>query len=385
VGLGLSAAIFAGVFGALETKDWFDARHNQSSIFGARENDGMIRTVSSDTIAGAGFDFRAASKKVMPSVVSIDRMELVQGYFDEQASERTTGSGSGVILSSDGVIVTNNHVVQGASEVKVRLPNHQSYTAKVLGTDPRADLAVIKINTTGLTPIELGASGNLEVGEWVMAVGNPLGFDNTVSVGVVSSLKRSLPVGNGVLLDSIQTDAAINPGNSGGALTDAEGKLIGINAAIASPTQASVGIGFAIPVDRVKEVVSDIVKFGHARYAGLGIRYNPNWGGEFLSDPQVRHELADLTGSSEIPRAGVIVKSPYRDEPSVEPGGPADAAGIKEWDVILAIDGQPVTDMVTLNQVLTPLKPGQTVSIKYWSHGQTKSAKVKLEELGSHI
>jgi len=257
--------------------------------------------------------------------------------------------------------------------------------AKVLGTDPRADLAVIKINASGLTPVELGTSGNLEVGEWVMAVGNPLGFDNTVSVGVVSSLKRSLPVGNGVLLDAIQTDAAINPGNSGGALTDAAGKLIGINAAIASPTQSSIGIGFAIPVDRVKEVVADIVKYGHTRYAGLGIRFNPNWGGTFLADPEVQRELADLTGSSDVPKSGIIVKSPYRQVPSVEPGGPAAQVGIQEWDVILSIDGEPVNDMISLNQALVSHKPGDTVSIKYWSRGQVKNGKVKLTELSSDV
>jgi serine protease Do len=252
----------------------------------------------------------------------------------------------------------------------------------VLGRDPRSDLAVLKINATGLRPVEIGDSNSLEVGQWVLAVGNPLGFDNTVSVGVVSSLKRSLPIGGGVLLDAVQTDAAINPGNSGGALTDAQGRLVGINSAIASSTGQSVGIGFAIPVNRVKEVVADIVKLGYARYAGLGIRYNPNWDSKFLSDPQVRAELAEITGAENVPSKGIIVKSPYRGDASVEPGGPADKAGIKEWDVIVEIGGEPVTDVITLNKVLTPHKPGETVDVKFWSRGKTKTSRVTLQELG---
>jgi serine protease Do len=381
-GLGLCAAIFGGVFGALELKDWMDVGR-QASVFAQFDGPKAAKTVANEAGTVVTFDFRAASKRVMPAVVSIDRMQRVNNYFDSVGTVQNTGQGSGVILTADGVIVTNNHVVADAEQVRVHTLDHQTFTAKVLGTDPRADLAVIKINTTGLTPIQLGTSGDLEVGEWVMAVGNPLGFDNTVSVGVVSSLKRSLEIGQGVLLNAIQTDAAINPGNSGGALTDADGKLIGINAAIASPTQASVGIGFAIPVDRVKEVVSDIVKYGHTRYAGLGIRFNPEWGGGFLADPDVRRQLTEITGSSDIPQAGIVVKSPERQSASVEPGGPADKAGLKEWDVILAIDGTPVTDSVTLNQVLTPHKPGDSVTIKYWSKGQTKTVHVTLTEMGA--
>ncbi|CAN5377823.1 hypothetical protein BH11ARM1_BH11ARM1_08900 [soil metagenome] len=384
-GVGLAVAIGAGVFGGLEAKDWIDAKKEPVHFLQASNNPGLVRNVADTGVSGATFDFRAASKHVMPSVVSIDRYQRIQTFFDDQGTVQNTGTGSGVILSADGVIITNNHVVADAEQVKVRLPDHRTFVAKVLGTDPRADLAVIKIDTTGLAPIELGTSGNLEVGEWVMAVGNPLGFDNTVSVGVVSSLKRSLPVEGGLLLDAIQTDAAINPGNSGGALTDAQGRLIGINAAIASPTQASIGIGFAIPVDRVKEVVNDIVKYGHTRYAGLGISFNPKWGGTFLSDPDVRRQLAEITGSTDIPKSGIVVKSPYRQSPSVDPSGAAAKVGIKEWDVLLSIDGEPVNDTVSLNQILVPHKPGDVVSIRFWSKGQTKTVKLTLQELGASV
>ena len=188
----------------------------------------------------------------------------------ERGALRETGQGSGVILSKNGIIVTNNHVVEVPNDpehaiveqVKVRLQDKRVFTAKVVGRDRRADLAVLKIEATDLQPIEVGDSSKLEIGQWVVAVGNPLGFDNTVSVGVVSSLGRSLGLENSFLLDGIQTDAAINPGNSGGALTDAAGQLVGINAAIASGNGGSVDIGFAIPVNTVRRVVDQILKFG---------------------------------------------------------------------------------------------------------------------------
>ena len=378
-GIALAMAMFAGCYGALEYKDWRDAKKNEAAL--SSSAGAPIRPIVDEASLPA-FDFRAAAKSVTPSVVSVDRLQRVPNWLSNSEEVQTTGAGSGVILSADGIVVTNNHVVAGASEVKVRTTNGQSYSAKVLGRDPRSDLAVLKINATGLKPVEIGDSNSIEVGQWVLAVGNPLGFDNTVSVGVVSSLKRSLPIGGGVLLDAVQTDAAINPGNSGGALTDAQGKLVGINSAIASSTGQSVGIGFAIPVNRMKEVVADIVKLGYARYAGLGIRYNPNWDAKFLSDPQVRSELGEITGAENVPAKGIIVKSPYRGDASVEPGGPADKAGIKEWDVIIEIGGEPVNDVISLNKILTPHKPGDTVEVKFWSHGKVKTANVKLQELG---
>lgn len=385
-GIGITVAAFAGFFGALQLKDALDHRHDGDAVMQAlsREN---IHSVSDPTVPAAPFDFRAASKKVIPSVVSVDRLQRVQRYmFDDEGEVQATGTGSGVVITKDGIIVTNNHVVADATEVKVRTPDHKTFNAKVLGRDPRSDLAVLKIDAHNLTPVELGDSNDLGVGQWVMAVGNPLGFDNTVSVGVVSSLKRNLPVEGGLLLNAIQTDAAINPGNSGGALTNATGQLIGINSAIASNTGQSVGIGFAIPVDRVKEVVDDIMKLGYTRYAGLGINFNPRFGDGFLQDPQVVDYLSQVTGSSDIPEHGLLVKSPPRSGvPSVQPNGAAAKAGIREWDILLAIDGTPVVDMVTMNEILTPKKPGDTVTIKYWSKGQTKSAKVTLQELREQV
>jgi S1-C subfamily serine protease len=372
-GFGICVAVFVGVLGALQLNGWIDHRQEPrvTSIFTQTPD---VRPVADDGQIGSMPDFRAAAHKVMPSVVSVDKYERVmQGFFEETESVQETSQGSGVIISSDGLIVTNNHVVENAEQVKVRTANQKTYTAKVLGRDPRSDLAVIKIDAQGLQPAEIASSSGLQVGQWAIAVGNPLGFDDTVSVGVVSSLKRSLQVGNGFLIDAIQTDAAINPGNSGGALTDAAGKLIGINSAIASGTGQSVGIGFAIPIDRVKEVTGDIVKFGYARYAGLGVGSNPSWH-DVLADPQVREQLAQLTNASDIPDHGMIVNS-------VDEDGPAEKAGLHQWDVIFSVDDHPVNDVNSLNQVLTPMKPKQSVMVKFWDSGQVKTVSVTLEEL----
>ena len=217
----------------------------------------------------------------------------------------------------------------------------------------------------------MGDSSQLEVGQWVLAIGNPMGFDNTVSAGVVSSLKRDLPIGESGLVNAIQTDAAINPGNSGGALTDANGRLVGVNSAIASTTGGSVGIGFAIPIDRVQEVVNDIVKMGHARYAGLGISYVP---GQALLYPRNREIIAQQTGASNIPNQGIVVND-------VEANGPASQAGIKAMDILVEIDGTPIEGSFTLNKVLTPKKPGDKVQIKYWSKGKTETTTLTLQEI----
>lgn len=367
----------AGVLGALQLDRWLESRLEPSadslaSVVPTRAPVGSPASFD-PAAAPSSVDFRGAAKRVNASVVSVDRYQKVRrGFFESEVSTVETGSGSGVILSSDGLIVTNNHVVQGASEVKVRLPDKRSVVAKVLGSDPRSDLAVLRISTKNLQPIEVGTSSNLEIGQWVMAVGNPLGFDNTVSVGVVSSLKRNLPVGQSGLVDAIQTDAAINPGNSGGALCDTQGRLIGINSAIASNTGTSVGIGFAIPVDRVKKIVNDIVTVGYARYAGLGITYREDWEGA-LGDPNFRATLAERLGAQNVPSRGVVVW---------ETIGSAANAGIERGSVILSIAGENVDGSFDINRVLTPRKIGDSVTVKFWTRGATKTAEIKLSEVG---
>ncbi|MCC7229858.1 MAG: trypsin-like peptidase domain-containing protein [Fimbriimonadaceae bacterium] len=361
------ATAFAGGFAALQADKWMAKK--AEPMLSAFNEPSVVQPIQYSSNLTSPPDFRQAAKKVMPSVVAIDRFERVSDMFGYDRGVQETGQGSGVILSANGTIVTNNHVVQGASEVKVRLNDKRTFTAKVLGRDPRSDLAVIKIDAPNLRPIEVGDSAQLEIGQWVMAIGNPLGFDNTVSVGVVSSLKRDLPVGVTGLVNAIQTDAAINPGNSGGALTDATGRLIGINSAIASGTGQSVGIGFAIPMDRVKQVTNDIVKYGQAKYAGLGVEYYPT---EVLTYPRYRQQIADQVGASNLPESGIVVR---------KVSGGAQAAGIKELDILTEVDGTPIEGSFTLNKVLTPKKPGDKVQVKYWSAGKIKTTSVTLQEI----
>jgi serine protease Do len=316
-------------------------------------------------------DFRQAAKHIMPSVVSVDRLERIQDFWTDEVSIRQTASGSGVIVSSDGYILTNNHVVADADRVQVRLADQRQFEAKVVGTDPRSDIAVLKIEAKDVVPAEIGGSSKLEVGEWVLAVGNPLGYSNTVSVGVVSSLKRTLSTDeHSILVDTIQTDAAINQGNSGGALANAQGQLVGINSAIASPTGGSVGIGFAIPIDRARTVADDIIKYGRARYGSLGVDIYTRPG--LLRAARVREQLAQQVGA-EPPASGVIVRQ-------VASAGAAGQAGIVQFDVILAIDGKALNDPVDYAVALADKRPGDKVAIRFWSKGKEKTVSIQLKD-----
>lgn len=367
--LAIGAACFVGVLGALQADRWLGKKADVPH-FNLASNPEVI-PAAFDPQTGTGVDFRAAAKKVLPSVVSVDRYEAQRDMFgDTSGPIRETGTGSGVIISNDGLIVTNNHVVANAADVQVRLQNKKTYKAKVLGTDPRFDVAVLRIDAKDLPAAELGDSKSLEVGQWVVAVGNPLGFDQTVSVGVVSSLNRSLGVERGFLTDAIQTDAAINPGNSGGALADNAGRLVGINSAIASTSGGSIGIGFAIPINRVKSIVTQIVKQGYATSAGLGIGYGRDG---ILQFDEARAQIQQIVGAMP-PNYGIIIGR-------VDPTAAAGKAGLQPWDIVLEVDGTKTDTALALNQVLNNKKPGDEVSLKYWSKGQTKTAKVALTEI----
>lgn len=316
-------------------------------------------------------DFREAVKKIVPSVVSVDRLERMRSFFTDEVRVRTTGTGSGVIVSQDGYILTNNHVVEDADSVQVRLFDKRTFQAKVIGTDPHSDIAVIKIDAPNLVSAELGTSSDIEVGQWVIAVGNPLGYDNTVSVGVVSTTKRTLQAGGSTLLvDTIQTDAAINQGNSGGALCNSQGQVIGINSAIASNTGGSIGIGFAIPIDRARRVSDDIVKFGHAKYGVLGVDPYPQEG--LLSNDGVREELKQRV-NADPPSEGLLVRQTL-------PGGAAQKAGIEPLDILIEIDGKKMAEPVDYLIALTDKRPGDKVSVKVWKAGKVKELKIALQD-----
>ena len=272
-------------------------------------------------------------------------------------------TGSGVIISPDGYIVTNNHVVNGADELTVTLNDNREYSARIIGTDPNTDLALIKINGKNLPTLPIGDSDNLKVGEWVLAVGNPYNLSSTVTAGIVSAKARSMggEGSNGPQISSfIQTDAAINPGNSGGALVNAKGELVGINAMLYSQTGSYSGYGFAIPTTIMVKVVDDLKKYGTVQRAVLGIQ-----GGDVLNYINAqKDEKKDVDlGTNE----GVYVAE-------VTEGSSASAAGIVKGDVITEADGKKITKMSELQELLSKKRPGEKVTLTYL-HNKSKHSK----------
>ncbi|MBS1918360.1 MAG: Do family serine endopeptidase [Bacteroidetes bacterium] len=285
-------------------------------------------------------------------------------FGDRLRSMPEMASGSGVIISDDGYIVTNNHVVDGADEVTVTLSNKKSFKAKVVGTDPSSDLAVVKIDAKGLPFLLYGNSDDVKVGQWVLAVGYPLTLETTVTAGIVSAKGRTLDINarqSKTPIESfIQTDAAVNPGNSGGPLINTDGKLIGINSAIASPTGSYAGYSFTIPVNIVKKVVSDLMKYGTAQRAYLGIRYAP----DNLSDDVKKQEgIKDGEGVyvSEVPADGAAAQ-----------------AGIKKGDVITKINGMTLGSAAEMVGQIATFRPGDKVSVTYKRDGQEYTVPVVL-------
>lgn len=276
-------------------------------------------------------------------------------------------SGSGVIITDDGYIITNNHVVDGADEINVTLANKKSYKATVIGTDASSDLAVIKINGTKLPYLVYGNSDDTKLGQWVLAIGYPLSLDVTVTAGIVSAKSRSIGINdrqsNTAIESFIQTDAAVNPGNSGGALINTNGELIGINSAIASPTGSYAGYSYAIPVNIVKKIVTDIVKFGTVQRAYIGIQYPK----DNLTDEQKKEY-----GTGYKEGEGVYIS----DVPS---DGAAAAAGLKKGDIVTKINGVTVTSGPELQEQVTKYKPGDKISLTYTRNGKENTVPITLK------
>jgi serine protease Do len=260
----------------------------------------------------------------------------------------TRGLGSGFIVDPSGIIMTNAHVVKDANEVTVKLTDRREYRAKVLGADPKTDIAVIKIDAKNLPAVTLGSSERLQVGEWVLAIGSPFGFDNTVTAGVVSAKGRSLP--SDAAVPFIQTDVAVNPGNSGGPLFNARGEVVGVNSQIYSQSGGYQGVSFSIPIDLAVHVKDQIVAHGKVEHARLGV-----------SVQEVNQSLADSFGLDRP--AGALVAN-------VEKGSPADKAGLQTGDVIRSVNGKPVIASGDLSAMVSASKPGERAQLDVWRKGK---------------
>lgn len=280
------------------------------------------------------------------------------GQRQVQTPERV-GYGSGVIISTDGYIVTNNHVIDGADEILVKLNDNREFKGRVIGADPSTDLALVKVEATDLPTIPIGDSDGLKVGEWVLAVGNPFDLNSTVTAGIVSAKARTLGVYNGGIESFIQTDAAINRGNSGGALVNARGELVGINSILSSPTGAYAGYGFAIPTSIMTKVVADLKKYGTVQRAVLGIK-GASFGNSIIDDQQPI-DKSGTTLSSKAKELGVVDGIWVRE---LIEGGSATAAGIKANDVITGINGKKVRNMADLQGELAKYRPGDKITVK---------------------
>ena len=276
---------------------------------------------------------------------------------------KRTAAGSGVIISADGYIVTNNHVVDGADELMVTLNDNKEYSARIVGADATTDLALIKIDAKNLPAIQIANSDDVKIGEWVLAVGNPLGLNNTVTAGIVSAKARSMNTGG--VTSMIQTDAAINQGNSGGALVNTAGALIGINAMLASPTGSNIGYGFAIPTSIMNKVVDDIKKYGTVQRAMIGIQGSDV--NTYVDSEKEKGNEVDL-GTME----GIYIAK------VVDDGAAADA-GLKEGDVITHIDGQKVTQFGELQGILAQKRPGDKINLTYLRNKSKKTVTLTLK------
>ncbi|GAA4782563.1 trypsin-like peptidase domain-containing protein [Olivibacter ginsenosidimutans] len=401
IGLTLLTALIGGAV-AVGGYKLLENKQNTQLSFEERQQLHYASNPSTINASTGNPDFTQAAAAVIPGVVHIKTTyersgsgggDPFQDMFEEffgvprgrqrQQAQPAMASGSGVIISTDGYIVTNNHVVEGADKISVELTNKKVYDAKIIGRDPNTDLALIKVNATGLPIVKLGNSDDVNIGEWVLAVGYPLGLQSTVTAGIVSAKGRAI----GILADQqrqelyqqwqqngadpnnlpassavesfIQTDAVINKGNSGGALVNANGELIGINAAIMSQSGYYAGYGFAVPVNLVKKIADDFIKFGGVKRGVVGVKFQ-----------ELNAESAKELGINEI--NGLYVSG-------VLPNSGGAEAGLKKGDIITKVDGKEIYSSSDLQEKIYRLRPGDKVKLTYKRDGKEKDVVVTLK------
>jgi serine protease Do len=360
---------------------------------------GTVSTTAIASLSETQNAFAAVAQAVTPAVVSIhiegqrpasQRMQMPDfpdlrqfGFPDlgapgggrgQQQDNVIHASGSGFIVSPDGMILTNNHVVADANKVTVILSDRREFDAKVVGRDPTTDVAVIKIDGHNLPTVPLGNDETARVGDWVLAIGNPLGLDFTVTQGIISAKGRGGLAGlydsPYAVVDNLQTDAPINPGNSGGPLVNIRGEVVGMNSAIASPTGSYAGYGFAIPVTLVKDVMNQIVQYGHVRRGILGLELREVTQKDAQTDKLTQGGVAQIRGAlvADFPKDGA---------------SPAKTAGIEKGDIIVNADGHDIDHVATLQRVIRSEKPGDVVSLTLVRQGVEKTLHVKLADAPS--
>lgn len=398
LGIGAVVLLSAGVAG-VTTYTMLKPENRDSLSFNEqfRQNPGA-RLAAYDAINAQPVDLTQAAENSLHAVVHIkstqqakEQTVTVRDPFAEifgdifgnggrqqrrVQTQPRVGFGSGVIISKDGYIVTNNHVIDGADEIIVKLNDNREFKGRMIGTDPNSDLALVKIEGDDFPTIPVGDSDALKVGEWVLAVGNPFNLTSTVTAGIVSAKARTLGVyGIGGVESFIQTDAAINQGNSGGALVNAKGELVGINAVLSSPTGAYAGYGFAIPTSVMTKVVSDLKQYGTVQRALLGIKGTSLAGdGDMMSDQPIAKSGATL--SDKRKEFGVVDGVWVRE---IVDGGSAAGSDIKVDDVIIGIDGKKVQNFADLQEAIAQHRPGDKVTVKVMRDKKEKNINITLK------
>ncbi|WP_026955437.1 S1C family serine protease [Algoriphagus vanfongensis] len=362
----------------------FLVQPQEAGSFDEKQKTSFVNLLSGDEFTVPdGINFVASANVVTPAVVHVkstisynsrSQRDPIQEWFgipprggdSGGGTQAPVSSGSGVIISSDGYIVTNNHVVEGATQVDISLENNKRYVAKIIGTDPTTDLALLKIEDKGLPFVKFGDSDNTKIGEWVLAVGNPFNLNSTVTAGIISAKARNIGILRGVennlqIESFLQTDAVVNPGNSGGALVNLAGELIGINTAIASNTGTFAGYSFAVPSTLVKKVMDDLMKYGAVQRGLLGV-----------SIQDVSPELAQSLNTEFPVEQGVYIGS-------VNANSGGEEAGLQAGDIIVGIDGRDITSVAVLQEMVARKRPGDQVEVKYLRDGKSMETKATLK------